>query len=98
MTGPTIGPSEHNRQLYLNRKARNINLEIWDVSGQDKFRSTTKLYLRDADACILVYDITERASLENIKKVWLPDIREKGHEDVTIALLGNKADIGDNLA
>jgi GTPase SAR1 family protein len=46
----------------------------------------------------LVYDITERASLENIKKVWLPDIREKGHEDVTIALLGNKADIGDNLA
>jgi len=40
-----------------------MNLEIWDVSGQDKFRSLTNMYFRDADAAILVYDVTDRNNL-----------------------------------
>ena len=58
--GPTIGPAEYRRQIYLNKSAKNVNVEIWDVSGQDKYMSTTRMYFRDADACILVYDLSDR--------------------------------------
>ena len=53
------------------------------------------MYFRDADACILVYDITEKQSFDNLAKVWLPDLKDKGPDNVAIALVGNKADIAD---
>ena len=74
-----------------------MNVEIWDVSGQDKFRSTTRMYFRDADACILVYDLTDRESFLNLSKVWIPDLRDKGPEKVTLGLVGNKFDLSENI-
>ena len=53
------------------------------------------MYFRDADACILVYDITEKQSFDNLSKVWLPDLKDKAPDNITIALVGNKADIAD---
>jgi small GTP-binding protein len=65
--GPTLGAAEFKRQIYLNNSGKNLHLDIWDVSGQDKFRSMTTMYFRDADACIMVYDVTDRNSLDIIK-------------------------------
>ncbi|XP_024944536.1 ras-related protein Rab-37 isoform X3 [Cephus cinctus] len=70
-----------------------VKLQIWDTAGQERFRSVTHAYYRDAHALLLLYDVTNKTSFDNIR-AWLVEIREYAHEDVVIMLLGNKADCG----
>ncbi|XP_068610463.1 ras-related protein Rab-37-like [Brachionichthys hirsutus] len=74
-----------------------VKLQIWDTAGQERFRSVTHAYYRDAHALILLYDITCKASFDNIR-AWLTEIHEYAHSDVVIVLLGNKADMSGERA
>ena len=49
-------------------------LQVWDTSGQEKFRSISPLYYRDADAFVLVYSIEDPKSFAAIEEYWLPSI------------------------
>ncbi|XP_060620724.2 ras-related protein Rab-37 isoform X6 [Anolis sagrei] len=69
-----------------------VKLQIWDTAGQERFRSVTHAYYRDAQALLLLYDITSRMSFDNIR-AWLTEIHEYAQKDVVIMLLGNKADV-----
>ncbi|XP_044309719.1 ras-related protein Rab-37 isoform X3 [Varanus komodoensis] len=69
-----------------------VKLQIWDTAGQERFRSVTHAYYRDAQALLLLYDITSRISFDNIR-AWLTEIHEYAQKDVVIMLLGNKADM-----
>ena len=51
-----------------------IKLTIWDTAGQEKFRSLTRMYFLDAEAAIIVYDTTFRASFDGARK-WLEELR-----------------------
>uniref|UniRef100_H3CCU5 small monomeric GTPase n=1 Tax=Tetraodon nigroviridis TaxID=99883 RepID=H3CCU5_TETNG len=64
---------------------------IWDTAGQERFRSVTHAYYRDANALLLLYDVTNKASFDNIR-AWLTEIHEYAQQDVVVMLLGNKAD------
>lgn len=66
---------------------------MWDVSGQEKFRSLTNMYFRDTDGTIIVFDVTDRESFENLKNVWVKEVKERAPENVQIAFVGNKADL-----
>jgi len=44
--------------------------QIWDTAGQERFRSITRAYYRDAEALLLVYDVTNRSSFDNVKVSW----------------------------
>lgn len=44
-------------------------MQLWDTAGQERFRSLIPNYMKDAHCAVMVYDITKRSSLENIK-VW----------------------------
>uniref|UniRef100_A0A7M4E2T7 small monomeric GTPase n=1 Tax=Crocodylus porosus TaxID=8502 RepID=A0A7M4E2T7_CROPO len=66
-----------------------ISLQIWDTAGQERFRSVTHAYYRDAQALLLLYDITSKMSFDNIR-AWLSEIYEYAQKDVVIMLLGNK--------
>ncbi|XP_055845216.1 ras-related protein Rab-26 isoform X1 [Episyrphus balteatus] len=84
--------------IALNNKVVNVDntrvkLQIWDTAGQERFRSVTHAYYRDAHALLLLYDVTNKVSFDNIR-AWLVEIREYAQEDVVIMLLGNKADCG----
>ncbi|XP_015180187.1 PREDICTED: ras-related protein Rab-37-like isoform X2 [Polistes dominula] len=68
-----------------------VKLQIWDTAGQERFRSVTHAYYRDAHALLLLYDVTNKTSFDNIR-AWLSEIREHANEDVVIMLLGNKSD------
>ncbi|XP_043686767.1 ras-related protein Rab-37-like isoform X2 [Vespula pensylvanica] len=70
-----------------------VKLQIWDTAGQERFRSVTHAYYRDAHALLLLYDVTNKTSFDNIR-AWLSEIREHANEDVVIMLLGNKSDCG----
>ncbi|XP_048969886.1 ras-related protein Rab-37 isoform X4 [Canis lupus baileyi] len=69
-----------------------IGFTIWDTAGQERFRSVTHAYYRDAQALLLLYDITNKSSFDNIR-AWLTEIHEYAQRDVVIMLLGNKADV-----
>lgn len=97
-SGPTVGAAEYSRTYYLNQSSRNLNLEIWDVSGQDKFRALTNMYYRDADGAILTFDVTDKQSFENLKTMWIKDVEEKAPENIVIAIVGNKSDRVDSEA
>uniref|UniRef100_A0ABK0LME8 small monomeric GTPase n=1 Tax=Rattus norvegicus TaxID=10116 RepID=A0ABK0LME8_RAT len=68
-----------------------IDFRIWDTAGQERFRSVTHAYYRDAHALLLLYDITNKDSFDNIQ-AWLTEIQEYAQQDVVLMLLGNKVD------
>ncbi|XP_008182396.1 ras-related protein Rab-37 isoform X4 [Acyrthosiphon pisum] len=68
-----------------------VKLQIWDTAGQERFRSVTHAYYRDAHALLLLYDVTNKVSFDNIR-AWLSEIRDYANDQVVIMLIGNKAD------
>uniref|UniRef100_A0A2I3TR16 small monomeric GTPase n=1 Tax=Pan troglodytes TaxID=9598 RepID=A0A2I3TR16_PANTR len=68
-----------------------VKLQMWDTAGQERFRSVTHAYYRDAHALLLLYDVTNKASFDNIQ-AWLTEIHEYAQHDVALMLLGNKVD------
>ena len=68
-----------------------VKIQIWDTAGQDRFRSITKNYYKGAHGIILLYDITDRRSFDNVK-TWIEQIREEVGDKVSIILVGNKID------
>ena len=64
----------------------------WDTAGQERFRTITSSYYRGAHGIIVVYDITDRESFENVKQ-WLNEIQKYASEHVNVLLVGNKSDL-----
>ncbi|XP_015431502.1 PREDICTED: ras-related protein Rab-37 [Dufourea novaeangliae] len=87
----TVGIGFTNKVVVVDDTS--VKLQIWDTAGQERFRSVTHAYYRDAHALLLLYDVTNKTSYDNIR-AWLSEIREHANEDVVIMLLGNKSDCG----
>mmetsp|Transcript_12017 Transcript_12017/g.48376 ORF Transcript_12017/g.48376 Transcript_12017/m.48376 type:complete len:225 (+) Transcript_12017:308-982(+) len=68
-----------------------VKLQIWDTAGQERFRTITVSYFKGAHGILLVYDVSERDSFENIQH-WVQQIRENADERVRLVLVGNKCD------
>ena len=71
----TPGVSFAKKTVFLQDYNQSIKFEIWDTSGQEKYRSLAKVYHKIADVCLLVYDITRRVSFKELKKFWINDIK-----------------------
>ncbi|CAH6786668.1 Rab26 [Phodopus roborovskii] len=85
----TVGIDFRNKVLDVD--GTKVKLQIWDTAGQERFRSVTHAYYRDAHALLLLYDITNKDSFDNIQ-AWLTEIQEYAQQDVVLMLLGNKVD------
>ena len=87
---PTIGAA------FLTQKCtigdRTIKYEIWDTAGQERFASLAPMYYRNAQAALVVYDITKPASFIKARH-WVKELHELASKDITIALVGNKYDL-----
>ena len=68
-----------------------IKVNIWDTAGQDRFRSIIKLYLRNVDGIILMYDTYTEKVNENLS-LWLNTILEES-ENIYVLVVFNKTDI-----
>ena len=86
----TIGLDYRLKTMILDDH-RIVKVQLWDTAGQDKFRAITRNYYKGAGGIILIYDVTNIKSFENIKK-WINEIKEEISEKVTIVLIGNKID------
>lgn len=87
----TVGIEFATRSIVLNHYI--VKAQVWDTAGQERFESMTKAYFRNAAGAILVFDVTSRASFEHMKNKWLVQLREFGHEDMFVLIVGNKCDM-----
>mmetsp|Transcript_18247 Transcript_18247/g.32740 ORF Transcript_18247/g.32740 Transcript_18247/m.32740 type:complete len:210 (-) Transcript_18247:46-675(-) len=92
-TDATIGASYLTKILSIGDT--NIKFNIWDTAGQERYGPLARMYYRDADAAVLVYDITKNASFEGLKN-WIEELSAHGPKGIALAVAGNKEDLVDS--
>ena len=84
---------------------KTFQIHLWDTAGQERFRSITKVYFKESQGLLLMYDITNKESFDNLDK-WINGVKDSLGEDdydkknndikYIIILLGNKLDLAVN--
>ncbi|MHA1791594.1 MAG: Rab family GTPase [Promethearchaeota archaeon] len=92
-TLPTLGVSITYNDVDLKTANITIRLAVWDLGGQKSFKRIRKNYYLGAKGAILMYDISNKQSFENLEK-WLEE-KKQFAGDCTTVLIGNKSDLED---
>ncbi|KAJ8484610.1 hypothetical protein OPV22_017095 [Ensete ventricosum] len=69
-----------------------ITLSIWDTAGQERFHALGPIYYRDADAALLVYDITDTDTFLRVRK-WVKELQQMASKDIVMVIAANKSDL-----
>jgi Ras-related protein Rab-7A len=92
----TIGADFSTKEITVDDKL--VTLQMWDTAGQERFASLGHAFYRGADACILVYDISNEQSFKAIEQ-WRTNFLENASPDdassFPFLLIGNKSDLSD---
>ncbi|CAI4764532.1 CPI_1c_G0049460.mRNA.1.CDS.1 [Saccharomyces cerevisiae] len=87
---PTIGAAFLTQRVTINEHT--VKFEIWDTAGQERFASLAPMYYRNAQAALVVYDVTKPQSFIKARH-WVKELHEQASKDIIIALVGNKIDM-----
>jgi small GTP-binding protein len=89
---PTIGSNIENCFLFNENTKKIIKLQIWDISGQDKYRTNINNFYKGTIGIIIMFDITNEDTFIDIRS-WMEEINKYRQDDnVNIILVGNKSD------
>jgi len=90
----TIGADFLTKEVVVDDKV--VTLQIWDTAGQERFQSLGVAFYRGADSCVLVYDVTDSKSFDNLES-WMEEFlvhaAPRNQESFPFVVLGNKADL-----
>lgn len=86
----TIGASFLTKKLIVD--GVKVRLQLWDTAGQERFRSMAPMYYRGANAAVIVYDITNPHTFEDVK-TWIDELRQNVQSDLVIHIVGSKVDL-----
>ena len=92
----TNGASFCSKNVRFEQLDKNLLLDIWDTAGQEKYKSLTKFFYKDAAVCILVYDVTRKESFDSLKDFWYSQLKENSDPDIVLGVAGNKCDLFEN--
>ena len=88
-TKSTIGVDFKTKTINFGNKK--IKIKVWDTAGQKRFRTITKQYYKNAEGIILIYDVTESKTFDQIED-WVMNIMDNKQSDAKVILVGNKID------
>ncbi len=91
----TVGLDYYNKQDTINNL--NVLVKLWDTAGQERFKSLTPNYFRNAEGVVIVFDVTNLETFENLK-YWISSIKSNLGEKniiIPIIIIGNKIDMND---
>ena len=80
----TSGANFVGKNLFMEDENQLIKFEIWDTAGQEKYRSLTQIFYKDAAIAVLVYDITSEESFDEIQNYWYQQIKESAPKDISM--------------
>ena len=87
----TIGIDSQIKKIQL-KNGEEIKVLITDTAGQERYRSIATNYINKANGILLIYDITNKESFDNIDN-WAEQIKEKTEDLIPMILIGNKKDL-----
>ena len=87
----TKGAQYSNKKIKVGDKL--IEMDLWDTSGQEMYISLCRNFFKNSHIVILVYDITNKDSFEDMKNIWYNELLEYGEEYNILAIVGNKNDL-----
>ena len=79
-------------QKLLKINDKEIQLDIWDTAGQEKYRSMGRRFYKGSNIVLLVYDITCLESFNDLKEIWYNELKTYGEKYTVVAIVGNKSD------
>ena len=88
---PTVGGA-YTKVLLTGANGEPVDVGLWDTAGQERFRNIVPMYFQRANVVLVVFDVTQRATFENIE-MWCEMARAKAPETAKIMLIGNKSDL-----
>ena len=86
----TIG-FDYKFKIVTLKSGKEVKVQIWDTAGQERFRTIAKSYYRGAHGIILVFDVTNQKTFDNIR-MWVNQIKEEASSKVCVILIANKID------
>lgn len=73
-------------------RGKTVKVELWDTAGMETFLSLTRAYYRNADGCLVVFDVNRRETFESSQK-WIQEAKiNSGNPNLVVVLIGNKTD------
>ena len=87
----TISASFTNKIENINGKQ--IYFELWDTAGEEKYRSVNSIFYKEAQICLMVFDITLKKTFESLKNYWYKEIKNECSKDIIFHVAGNKIDL-----
>ncbi|MES1912366.1 MAG: GTPase Ryh1 [Cercozoa sp. M6MM] len=88
----TVGVDFLSKTMYLGDRV--VRLQLWDTAGQERFRSLIPSYIRDSAVALLVFDMCDARSFEDVDK-WARDVRAEREDEVMLVLVANKSDLAE---
>ena len=79
----TNGATFANKKIEYKEKNIILQFDIWDTAGQEKFKSLTKFFYKDAGIAILVYDITRIESFNSLKNFWMKQLKNNSGSNIS---------------
>ncbi len=92
----TLGVNLLKKDLLLEEYGK-VSAQIWDLGGQESFKSLRKLYLEGANGALLIFDTTNKKTFEKLNE-WLESFRNARGSDKPLVLIGNKIDLKDKIS
>ena len=89
---PTEGLDLFSKNLKINDNV--FRIEIWDASGDKKYRTIRPAYYKGANGAIVVYDVTSKTSFDSVDN-YISELKEIVSTDIKIMMIGNKIDLKD---
>ena len=88
----TLGIDFFSKIVEIGPSKEKILVKFWDTAGKERFNSITSAFYKQADGIMVLYDVTNKESFNDIDK-WMTRINDNATSDVIVYLIGNKIDL-----